>query len=342
MEKSIKLESFEDRIRKKKHNGQKANQYSRYCDFIYYQSTIHPELTLAMRILKPEKPSYILATTHGWHMSISSFRECEAPVSEYLYVEVDMRGRAYSEGTQDCNGWELYDVIDAIEYVKAHYQEYLLSTEVVYFEAGSGGGGNAYAIAGKFPDYFSHITAMCGISDYSLWYKNDEIGEFRDEMDIWIGSHTNGEAYRSRSGITTIGNLCTPMVITHGETDIRVPVEQAHNFVAEAKRQGKEQLVSYMELPGVGTREHWGNSTPEMLDAMTAFCEAERKAHQVPVSIPSKGYLTVAGYLVTKRFSVFMNSINRVTKVFYDLDAHELSVDGASPEEYVVQWHESI
>lgn len=341
MERSMKLENFEDRIREEKSNGQKENQYSKYCDFIYYQSTIHPDIMLAMRILKPEKPAYILATTHGWHMSISSFQEYEAPVSEYLCVEVDMRGRAFSEGTQDCNGWELYDVIDAIEYVKAHYQEYLLSTDVVYFEAGSGGGGNAYAIAGKFPDYFSHITAMCGISDYALWYKNDEIGEFRDEMDIWIGSPDNEEAYRSRSGMTTIGNLYTPMAITHGETDIRVPVEHARNYIAEAKKQKKEQLVSYMELQGVGTREHWGNATPEMLDEMTAFCEAERKTHQVPVAIPNKGCLTVAGYLVTKQFSIFMNSIDRVTKVFYDLDTHELSVDGTTPEEYVVQWHVS-
>lgn len=47
------LENFEDRKRKKSVQD-KANRYSQYCDFIYYQSTIHPELTLAMRILKPE------------------------------------------------------------------------------------------------------------------------------------------------------------------------------------------------------------------------------------------------------------------------------------------------
>lgn len=289
--------------------------------------------------IETRKASYILASTHGWHMSIKGFQEYEMPVSEYLCVEVDMRGRAFSEGSQDCNGWELYDVIDAIEYVKAHYQEYLLSTDVVYFESGSGGGGNVYAIAGKFPDYFSHITVLCGISDYALWYRNDEIGEFQDEMDIWIGSPDNEEAYCSRSGITTISNLCTPMAIAHGKTDIRVPVEQARNFIEEARNQGKEQLVSYMELPGVGTREHWGNATPQMLDEMTAFCEVEQKTHQVSVSIPRKGCLTIAGYLVTKQFSVFMNSINRVTKVSYDLDAHELSVDGATPKEYVAQWH---
>lgn len=34
MERSQKLERFEDQIREEKHNGQKENQYSKYCDFI--------------------------------------------------------------------------------------------------------------------------------------------------------------------------------------------------------------------------------------------------------------------------------------------------------------------
>ena len=32
------------------------------------------------------------------------------------------------------------------------------------------------------------------------------------------------EAYKSRSGITTVENILTPAYIIHGETDIRVPV----------------------------------------------------------------------------------------------------------------------
>lgn len=53
---------------------------------------------------------------------------------------------------------------------------------MVCFETGSGGGGNAYAIAGKFPDYFVHVTALSGMSDYISFYENDEIGEFQDEV----------------------------------------------------------------------------------------------------------------------------------------------------------------
>lgn len=60
---------YEDKVREEK-KKERQNQYSKYCDLIYYQSSIHPELTLAMCISKSEKPSYILAGTHGWHMTI--------------------------------------------------------------------------------------------------------------------------------------------------------------------------------------------------------------------------------------------------------------------------------
>lgn len=110
------------------------------------------------------------------------------PSGEYLRLQIDMRGRAFSDGAADCNGLELYDIIDACEYAKKHYSKYIIDPEVVYFEAGSGGGGNCYAVISKFPDYFAAATAMCGISDYGMWYDNDRTGEFRDEMDIWIAS----------------------------------------------------------------------------------------------------------------------------------------------------------
>lgn len=155
---------------------------------MYYESSITPNLKLAMRVIKPEKPSYIIAQTHGWHMSMPEFCEMNEPSGEYLRLQIDMRGRAFSDGAADCNGLELYDIIDACEYAKKHYSKYIIDPEVVYFEAGSGGGGNCYAVISKFPDYFAAATAMCGISDYGMWYDNDRTGEFRDEMDIWIAS----------------------------------------------------------------------------------------------------------------------------------------------------------
>lgn len=328
---------YEDKIRYEKKTYKQKNRYSKYCDFIYYPSSINPELVLAMRILKPEKPSYIIAGTHGWHMSIPEFCEMDTPQTKYLRVAVDMRGRAFSDGKQDCNGWELYDVIDAIEYVKVHYKEYILDDQIVYFEAGSGGGGNAFAIAGKFPDYFAHVTALSGMSDYELWYQNDAKGEFRDELDVWIGDVNDKEAYASRSGITTVGNLCSPMSIVHGELDIRVPAYHSRNFVQAAKEKGKGHLVSYLELAGIGGKDHYDNLTEELRLQMNAFYEDKRKTCKVPVSIPQKGTMTVCGYLFTKSFQIILNDINKVATVNYDLDNDIIDIVGMKEDQYTVK-----
>ena len=77
-----RLENFEDTVRGAQMPVDERNRYSRYCDFIYYPSSITPGLTLAMRVCKPERPGYILATTHGWHMPIPAFEEYPHAVSD--------------------------------------------------------------------------------------------------------------------------------------------------------------------------------------------------------------------------------------------------------------------
>jgi hypothetical protein len=39
------------------------------------------------------------------------------PNSNFLTIQVDMRGRKYSTGSPDCNGYELYDFYDAYRYI---------------------------------------------------------------------------------------------------------------------------------------------------------------------------------------------------------------------------------
>lgn len=328
------LEKYEDRIiEKRQSHDERFNKYSPYCDFIYYPSSKEPGLRLAMRILKPTEPSPILVTTHGWHMSIPPFEHREEPYGggNYLVVEVDMRGRAFSDGRPDCNGWELLDVIDAVRFVQDHYQEYISNSQLVYFEGGSGGGGNAYAIIAKFPDFFAAATAMCGISDYALWYEQDEIGEFRDELDVWIGfpPKHNPEAYQSRSGLALAENLLTPLFIAHGDKDIRVPVEHARIYMKRIQELGLSRKVHYLELVGVGTREHWGNASSDQLVQMQEQSEVNRIRNAVPIEIPDKGLFIVAGYLVTKKFAVVLQDLNEVAVLQYDLNSKVFDVAGA-------------
>jgi pimeloyl-ACP methyl ester carboxylesterase len=309
--------------------GRAVEQFSPYCDFRFVSSGVTPGVRFAVRILKPKKPAYLLAKTHGWHMSIKPFEYRKEPVGSYLCVEVDMRGRRYSSGSPDCNGLELMDVYDAIRFVKSEYSQYLLSTEVIYFESGSGGGGNALALAGKFPDLFSAVNALSPIADYAAWYEFDEIGEFRDEMDIWVGASPTESptAYAARSGITMLPNVLTNVFICHGKTDLRVPYSQSDGYIKAAKMYQKEKNISLLSLDNVGNREHFGNILPADAEAMSRLCEENRQAHQNPVKLPERGKLVVCGYLVTKYFSVFLQSVNEIAHIEYDLTGQKMTAN---------------
>lgn len=331
--------NYEDTVRERHHTEEKQNRYSKYRDLIYCRSSVTEGVTFAMIVEKPEKPSYILASTHGWHMSIPAFSPLgDKPSGEYLKVIVDMRGRAFSDGKPDCSGYELYDIYDAIEFVKEHYKEYIIDESTVYFEAGSGGGGNCYEILCKFPDYFAAATALCGMSDYAEWYRDDKTGEFRDELSVWIAPDPDRYPmeYRSRSGIDGINNLYTPLFIAHGETDVRVPVHHARNYVKKAAASGKGELVKYLELKGVGTMSHWGNATEEQMETVRRLSEENRLCHRVPVEIPDKGTLTVHGYVVTKKFSVFLDDIGKCAGLTYDLSLGKFDISCDVPCEYRV------
>ncbi len=325
-------ESYEDNIRleKQEENG---NQYSKYRDLIYYESSQTPGIKLCMTVCKPEKPSHLMLTTHGWHMSMPKYvPNDEKPSGGNLFVYVDMRGRAFSEGSPDCNGLELYDVIDAAEYVKEHYKEYIIDPDIVYFQGGSGGGGNCYAILNKFPDYFAAAASMCGPSDYMEWYDDDPIGEFQDELDIWIGKrgekYTYNEAYAARSGLYGLENLYTPLFIAHGNADNRVPVSHAHHYLERAEKLGKSHLIGYYELDGVGKGDHWTGASEEQMKTMSQGISKVFAENKAPVSIPRKGTLIVQGYLVTKHFSVFLDSIDCMGEITYDLDADSFEFKG--------------
>ncbi len=324
-------ESYEDKIRLEKQD-KVEDRYSKYRDLVYYESSQTPDIKLCMTVCKPERPSNIMLTTHGWHMSMPKYEPNDDKPSSYLLVYVDMRGRAFSDGSQDCNGLELYDVIDACEYVKEHYKEYISDPEVVYFQGGSGGGGNCYAILNKFPDYFAAAASMCGPSDYMEWYDDDPIGEFQDELDVWIGKRgekgSYNEAYASRSGLYGLENLITPLFIAHGNADKRVPVSHAHRYLERARELGKDRLISYYELEGVGTKDHWTGATEEQMRTMGIGTSKVFNENRTPLHIPRKGKLIVQGYLVTKHFSVFLDSIDCMGEMIYDLDADSFEFMG--------------
>ncbi|NOU63899.1 prolyl oligopeptidase family serine peptidase [Paenibacillus sp. LMG 31461] len=314
---------------------------SPYQDFLYYASSVTPELRLAMNVIKPILPAPILIQLHGWHMSMPQPLRREQPgESPYLVVQVDMRGRAFSSGVADCNGLELIDIYDAVQFVRKEYGDWIVDPELVYLEGGSGGGGNVLAAVAKFPDLFAAATALYGVSDYARWYEQDLTGEFRDDMDVWIGCHPQDDPqrYAARSGLALAANLHTPLYLTHGDGDIRIPVIMSRLYVEQLNLLGKAHLIQYDELPSVGDRSHMGRATIQQLHDLQERSEANRQRHGLPIELAPSGVLQVGGYVYTKHFHVHLESVNRLATLHYDLDQQTISIYTEQRCSYRLQW----
>ncbi|MDP3072884.1 MAG: alpha/beta fold hydrolase [Opitutaceae bacterium] len=319
-----------------------------------YPGNVDPKLRLFARFECAAPTGVLLVNMHGWHGGVKKPHTDDVPdplAKNYFVISPEMRGRGDATGQPDCNGWELQDVVDAVEFARRHYRDRIVSPEIVFLSGGSGGGGNVFALLGKFPDTFAAARAYYGISDYALWHTFDSKGEFRDELEgidgkdpkgrpPWIGGspETNPEAYRSRGGLTTVGNLLTPTLVFHGSDDARVPVMHARLWVGAAHGAGRGALVNYHEQAGVGdNRLHNANETKEQLAFRTRTGEQFLRTHRTPPVLPERGAFVVAGYLKTARFEVVLDSIDRVGRVDYDLATGRFEVRAATARRAILR-----
>jgi hypothetical protein len=304
--------------------------------YLAYPSTVEPGLTLYAKFAVPATPRRLLLSLHGWHGQVKQAHTDNVTAQEdpdWFVVAPEMRGRGDAGGRPDANGWELQDAVDAVAFARTAFPECILEPDRVALSGGSGGGGNVLGLLGKFPDAFCRARAECGISDYALWYRNDAKGEFRDELDVWVGCRPDQdpEAYASRGGLTTAANLLTPLIIFHGDSDPRVPCEQSRLYVEAARRAGRGHLVTYHEFAGVGHPGHYGGITPEQKRLLETEGPAFLKVETPPPDLPARGSFVVAGYLRTRRFEVVLESVGRLGRLEYDLTADEFRLESTRP-----------
>lgn len=298
-----------------------------------YASSRQPELTLYTISLPAPGPAPLLLRMHGWHGTVKAYHPDNvdsAIAGIFNEIHPEMRGRGDSGGRPDANGWELHDAVDALAAHAARFPTTVAPHLPPLLWGGSGGGGNVMGLLGKFPDTFAAAVAECGMSDYGLWFADDRVGEFRDEMAgaDWIGGTPweRPEAYLSRGGRTTAMNLLTPLLLLHGEEDRRVPCAQTRAYAEACRHHRRDHLLTVITFPGVGLPGHYSN-----LDA--AGAQRRRAAiashllppHRAP-RLPHRGRLVVAGYLVTAAWRVTLESIDHVALLEYDLAAERFAL----------------
>jgi dipeptidyl aminopeptidase/acylaminoacyl peptidase len=85
----------------------------------------------------------------------------------------------------------------------------------------------------------TNLSSFYGTSDIGVRFGEVQLGGMRkDSVDIFL----------ERSPLTYAPNVETPVLLLHGEADVRCPIEQSEQYFVTLKRLGKE--VEFVRFPG--------------------------------------------------------------------------------------------
>jgi hypothetical protein len=258
----------------------------------------------------------------------------------FFSVSVAMRGRDGSDGVRDSGGLEVYDIYDAVEYVKSHYAAYVDANNV-HITGYSGGGGNVMSALTKFPDYFRVGSAFFGMSDYGYdhtygWYFYGASSTHQSILRTDVGNPTLGDPvitarYAARaSRFASANNPYSEIHLFVNNNEPTCPLENdtlyQQNAVANEIYPGEFDniavhigvLGTYEDFNGNGindsNEQQWwphGYPTADQQHAAEAWYLQRLLAGQIPNPVLNNtDKLYIAGYVKTKKFSAWLGTGN--------------------------------
>ncbi|UHA72735.1 S9 family peptidase [Paenibacillus sp. 481] len=145
----------------------------------------------------------------------------------------------------DYGGRDYLDLMDAVDYVLANY-DYVDETRLGV-TGGSYGGFMTNWIVGHTNRFKAAVTQR-SISNWTSMYGVSDIGYHFTEDQIGGQPWANLEQLWKQSPLAYVSNVETPLLILHGEQDLRCPIEQAEQLFIALKRLGKE--TQFVRFPG--------------------------------------------------------------------------------------------
>ncbi len=299
---------------------------------ICYPSTIDPIGNLHAKYAyytnAPKLPVVVLV--HGFVENANSMTSCiMEDMAHYglFAVSVGMRGRNGASGAPDVSGRELHDIYDLVRFLKANFSD-VVDPDNIHCSGYSGGGGNVLGLAVKFPDTFQNYVAHFGISDYGYeeqigwWYTHPSR---QTVLTDWIGftPDTNPGAYRSRAHHLGVGKNLQggKLWVFHDQDDSSVSVSQSQ---AIADGMDLESNPRYMlSITDETDRIRWLHNSPHadapVRNSRNYWGPTILNGEIDAWTMPASGSVFVQGYMVTKRFSVWLgNGQEHVAELVYD------------------------
>ncbi len=91
-------------------------------------------------------------------------------------------------------------------------------------------------------DRFRAAVGMRGCYNFSSFYGTSDIGPWFGDYILGGPVYDREELYRARSPLTYARNIRTPLLLLHGEMDLRCPIEQAEQLFVQLRRLGKTEV----------------------------------------------------------------------------------------------------
>ncbi len=160
----------------------------------------------------------------------------------YVVLAVNYRGGSgFGREFQDLgiNDWANGQARDAAAAgVFLRTQDYVNGKVGIY--GYSYGGITSMAAIARVPGVFDAAVPMAGIYDFGDAYTNaDRIGRIFIRTGHSGSPEEQPDIYAVSNTLARIGNIDTPLLIMHGELDVRAPYRQFEIAVAELERHGK-------------------------------------------------------------------------------------------------------
>lgn len=301
---------------------------------VIYSSSIDPISLTAIVKHTNGSLSPVLVCCHGWSGDASDWNAtvlANFATSGWFVVAVDMRGRRTSEGAEDGSGREIMDIADAVTFCRTNFAGVASTNQAVCYGI-SGGGGNTLAAASKLPDFFAAYVSYFGISDYGVhptesWYFKNTA--WQSSIREFIGGDTNLTSgptnilqnYQSRDATTAITNLVGGWLFAyHKNGDTAVNVTNTGRIKDALDGSG---LLNYTIRFSDDLYTHdYPSWPPDSFDDW-GFCYSNTAAWSVPAS----GAMRVNGYLVTKRFTIWLGGgTNQVGDFTYNTSTHTYTI----------------
>ena len=131
------------------------------------------------------------------------------------------------------------DYLDLMEFVDRALRAGLgLSRRRLGVSGGSYGGFMTNWIVGH-TDRFRAAVSQRGISNWASMYGTSDIGYFFTPDHLGEEPWVDPGQYAEKSPLTYAAQVHTPLLLTHGEQDLRCPIEQAEQFFVYLKRLGR-------------------------------------------------------------------------------------------------------